>query len=112
MADHRDGSATFIWPTTEESIGSWTIRVAAFDEGGGEDFHDFQIDVVPLCPGDCDGNGRVTVDELVVAVNIALGLEDFEVCANLDQDEDEAVSITELVSAARNGIEGCSSLVK
>ena len=29
--------------------------------------------VEAICTGDCDGNGQVTVDELVSSVNIALG---------------------------------------
>src|SRR5208337_3750094 len=32
------------------------------------------VSLVPeSCAGDCDGNGRVTVDELLTLVNIALG---------------------------------------
>lgn len=37
-----------------------------------------------ICIGDCDGNASVSVSELVRGVNIALGTQDAEACAALD----------------------------
>lgn len=45
MRDWRDGSATFSWPTRPEDTGRYTLRVAVFDEGGGEDWIDLPIAV-------------------------------------------------------------------
>jgi hypothetical protein len=49
--------------------------------------------------GDCDGNGAVTVDELVSGVNIALGLAPLSRCPAFDANGDGMVSIDELVRA-------------
>ena len=48
-------------------------------------------------PGDCDDDGRVTVAELVTAVNIALGTRPLADCAAADASGDGQVSITDLV---------------
>jgi len=34
------------------------------------------------CAGDCDGSGDVTVNEIIVLVNIALGTADASACPN------------------------------
>jgi hypothetical protein len=43
--DHYNGTATFRWPTRLEQTGTYTLRVALFDEGGGEDFRDITLSV-------------------------------------------------------------------
>lgn len=107
FVDDHDGSATFTWPTGEEDAGEYTMRVAAFDEGGGEVFHDVRITVkAPFCLGDCDGDDRVSVGELITGVKIASG-EGGSDCDAFDGDRDDAVRIDELVQATRNSIEGC-----
>jgi hypothetical protein len=45
IEDHHDGTATFDWPTRIEHAGLYQLRVAAFDEGGGEVFHDVAVAV-------------------------------------------------------------------
>jgi hypothetical protein len=49
--------------------------------------------------GDCNGDARVGVDELVAALGIALGLQATNRCPGLDADSDGRVSIEELVLA-------------
>ncbi|MDX2167503.1 MAG: EF-hand domain-containing protein [Deltaproteobacteria bacterium] len=49
--------------------------------------------------GDCDGDGRVTVAELVSAVAIALDARPLSDCPPADRDGDGAVRIEELVAA-------------
>jgi hypothetical protein len=49
----------------------------------------------------------VTVDELVLASNIALGLESIDLCPNVDGDMDGIVTIDEIVSAVSSAINGC-----
>lgn len=57
-------------------------------------------DLLPATtPGDCDGDGRVTIDELVAGVRVALGEAPPSACAAFDGDGDGAVSIAELVAA-------------
>jgi hypothetical protein len=59
------------------------------------------------CPGDCNANGQVTVNELVTAVNIALGNSDVSTCANADRNHSGSVSIDELIAAVNDSLTGC-----
>lgn len=66
------------------------------------------IDVVePPCVGDCDGDGRVLVHELIRGVRIALGLSAPSVCSAVDRNGDGEVTIDELVAAVQNSLYGC-----
>ncbi len=51
------------------------------------------------CTGDCDGNGSVTVAEIVQGVNILLGGAAASTCAPMDRDSDGAVTVAELIEA-------------
>lgn len=59
-----------------------------------------------VCVGDCDGNGTVTVAEIIMMVNMALGTPDLSPCA-ADPNGDGTISIDELVMATRGALEGC-----
>jgi Cytochrome c554 and c-prime len=61
----------------------------------------------PACAGDCNGDGVVTVDELIAAVNIALGAAPLERCAAVNTQEDTMVSISELIAAVGAALGGC-----
>jgi hypothetical protein len=61
----------------------------------------------PACTGDCDGNGRVAIAELISAVNIALNRAAVATCAAVDADGDGVVRINELVSAVGSALGGC-----
>lgn len=57
--------------------------------------------------GDCDGDGSVTVDEVITAVSIALGAGELSSCSDADVDRDYRVTVDEVitgVSAALVGI--------
>lgn len=60
------------------------------------------------CAGDCDGDGTVAINELVLGVNIALGSEAVPACAPFDTDGDGSVSIDELIAGVNNALAGCS----
>jgi len=62
---------------------------------------------VAECRGDCDANGSVTVDELVLSVNIALGLADAAACAAGDGNADGRITIDELVQGVNVALAGC-----
>jgi hypothetical protein len=55
------------------------------------------------CIGDCDGDRSVAVNELVVGINIASGMQDPGSCPAFGTDP----GIADLVSAVGNGLEGC-----
>lgn len=59
------------------------------------------------CVGDCDGNGEVTVDELIRGVNIALGNLPLEDCESFDADGSGDVTVDELITAVNNALSGC-----
>lgn len=56
--------------------------------------------------GDCNGDGLVTVSELIRAVRIALGEFPIDRCPNADANGDGMVSISELTLAVRNALFG------
>lgn len=62
---------------------------------------------LPLCPGDCSGDGRVAVDELLRAVRAGLGLSVSPHCPDADANLDGHVRIDDLVSAVAASISGC-----
>jgi hypothetical protein len=62
---------------------------------------------VTSCTGDCNMDGQVTVDELLVGIGIGLGYQSWEECPAIDKDGSEAVSVDELVAAVTSAVEGC-----
>jgi len=59
-----------------------------------------------LCAGDCDQDGRITVNEIVLLVSSSLGLEADE-CAAGDIDGNGRVTVDEVVTAVNNALNGC-----
>lgn len=59
------------------------------------------------CAGDCGYDGEVTVDELVGAVNIALGTGSLGLCLPADRGADGDVTIDELLTAVNSALNGC-----
>jgi cysteine-rich repeat protein len=51
------------------------------------------------CVGDCNDDGQVAINELIVGVNIALGASAVTSCPSFDTNSDESVAINELISA-------------
>jgi hypothetical protein len=61
---------------------------------------------LPICAGDCNGDGAVSVDELVRIVALANG-NGVEACEAADGDGDGVIAIDEVVWAVRSALEGC-----
>jgi hypothetical protein len=61
----------------------------------------------PACAGDCDGNGEVSISELILAVNISVAGTSLDECRAVDRDGSGAVTIDELIVAVRNALNGC-----
>jgi len=59
------------------------------------------------CPGDCNGDGTVQINELVTAVGIALGATDIGACRATDLNGDGAIAINELLTAVNALLGGC-----
>ena len=62
------------------------------------------------CPGDCDRDGRVGIDELARAVAIGLGLLPASACDGLDIDGRDGVTVDEVIAAEVNAGLGCPSV--
>ena len=60
------------------------------------------------CPGDCDGSGGVTVPEIIVLVDIALGNAQLSSCMPGDTDDSHDVTINEIVAAVDAALRGCT----
>lgn len=60
-----------------------------------------------VCAGDCDGGGSVTINELILAVNIALEAQAPTACPAVDTDSSGSVGISELIAAVTRSLSGC-----
>lgn len=59
------------------------------------------------CVGDCDGDGRVAINELVVGVNIALGSQLLSACEQFDCEGSGTVPINCLIQGVNGALTGC-----
>lgn len=60
------------------------------------------------CVGDCNGNGQVSVDEILTMVNIAIGNTPVTGCEAADANGDGQITINEILTAANNALNGCA----
>ena len=61
------------------------------------------------CIGDCDAGGTVTVNEIIVMVNMALGTTPCcATCAAADPHNTGQVIVTQIITAVNNALNGCS----
>lgn len=63
--------------------------------------------VAQTCTGDCDGNGAVTIDEIVVGLNVALALQALDTCPAFDRNGTKTVEIDTLIAAVDDLLRGC-----
>ncbi len=59
------------------------------------------------CIGDCDGDGSVTIDNILTMVNIALDQAPLTSCSAGDENEDGAITVNELIAAVNAALLGC-----
>jgi hypothetical protein len=59
------------------------------------------------CGGDCGGDRSVTVDEVLVMVNIALGSVGVSECLVGDTSRDGEITVDELLTGVNNALAGC-----
>jgi cysteine-rich repeat protein len=62
------------------------------------------------CAGDCNGDGTVAINELIIGVNIALGSAPVSNCPSFDVSGDGTVAINELITAVNNALNGCTAV--
>jgi hypothetical protein len=61
----------------------------------------------PRCIGDCSGDGRVTINELILGVNIAQGTAPLSACGAFDADGSDTVTVNELIAAVNVALGTC-----
>jgi hypothetical protein len=59
------------------------------------------------CVGDCNENGSVGVNELIVGTNIALGEQPLDRCPSFDTNGSGGVQINELIQGTNSALNGC-----
>jgi len=84
--------------------------------GAGVEVTDADVVGISLCPvrranacdaGDCNGDGDVRIDDLIVAVSAALGDLPRDACLGIDTDASGTIDIAELVRAVAVALAGC-----
>jgi hypothetical protein len=60
----------------------------------------------PSCTGDCDGNGVVAINELILGVNIVLAIQPVDACPAFANAEG-VVDIAQLIKGVNNALNGC-----
>lgn len=86
---------------------------SASDSAGGDLLAmcaDGSIQAEPSCPGDCNGDGEVTVNEITLGVAIALGNQPVSACPAADVNGDGMVNVAELLQAVGAALNGCPAL--
>jgi len=62
-----------------------------------------------VCVGDCNGDGTVTIGELIKGVNIALSRTPIDACPAFDIDGNGMITVNELIAAVRRALVGCNA---
>lgn len=84
------------------------LELADADGGDGSDIGAVEADLPGACAGDCDRNGVVAINELVLLVNIALGNSPASACSAGDTNRDGRISINELIAAVNSALRNCT----
>jgi photosystem II stability/assembly factor-like uncharacterized protein len=69
----------------------------------------FVTQAAAACVGDCDASGEVTVDEIIMMVNLALGNAAVSTCPAADPGNTGTVTITQIIRAVNDALNGCAS---
>jgi hypothetical protein len=112
----------WIEPTVDHLDITWTMafpaaaagRVYRVETAATDDFGNVQpfepigtVAVGGICAGDCGGDVRVAINEVVIGVSIALEIADAADCLSLDLNRNGRIEINELVTAVRHALGGC-----
>jgi len=66
------------------------------------------VSAARACIGDCNNDGEVTVDELIIGVNVALGEAPLSACPSFDASNDGSVTVDELVFCVHEALTECA----
>ncbi len=60
------------------------------------------------CTGDCDGDGTVTINEVITMVNVTLDGSNAVTCTAGDANDDNAITVDEILAAVNAALSGCA----
>ncbi len=94
---------------TEDQRGVLRPYGSACDVGAVEVRPESRAPIFPRsgCIGDCNGDGSVTIEEIISMVNVALGSTNVSVCLAGDANGDGAITVEEVVAAVNQAVNGC-----
>lgn len=61
------------------------------------------------CPGDCNEDTAVTVNEIIAGVSIALGASAISTCRAFDVNQDGGITVEEIIVAVSTALTGCET---
>lgn len=94
-------------PTAAVDSGAFALASVLLNSPVGDIVITSVLRPVPSCAGDCNGDGETTVDEIIIGVNIALGLAPRTNCGIADSSGDGQVSVDEIIAAVNAALSGC-----
>lgn len=59
------------------------------------------------CAGDCDGDGTVSLNEVITGIGIGLGTKSLDECPSFDANSDDTVGVTDLIGGVDHSINDC-----
>jgi hypothetical protein len=122
IADTPDGgrgSAVVTLPDVECTRCTLQVIQVMYDKppytmGGNDIYYQcadlvLRRDVPPeACPGDCDGDGRVVVGEILSSIRVLLAMDALSTCAAADSNHDTRVTVDDVLRAVDAALHGCS----
>jgi hypothetical protein len=86
----------WVWICASIGIGLWSAPVGFAQSGS--------------CVGDCGNDGEVTIEEIIIGVNIAMGSMPMGDCLAFDPSGDGEVTIEEIVLGVKGALQGCQPI--
>jgi ELWxxDGT repeat protein len=97
------------WEDAQAILVGSNVFFIADDRVHGREVWALPLDALGAgCTGDCDDNGVVSIDELLVGIDVSLGRSSADTCPAFDVDRRGDVTIDELILGVDSAIKGCS----
>ena len=106
MAGNASVHALAIDPTRPSTLYAAPIHGVLKSTDGGSSWAAVNTGL-QFCVGDCNDDGTVTIDHLLVMVNIARGVARSSECFFGDDNGDGRITVDEIVTAVNNALSGC-----